>query len=159
MKTEVHNLATDETLSYTLPPREAVIAAYAQSRGDFNTWDYEKRYGKLVEKGRWTVTIVEHLYNLTLEGWAAEELGSVQDFGWYGLLLFGDDPITAEYDDSSEKVAAAILTEDSQGFVYADTFKTKKAAKEQWSKIEDEYEEFAKEAEEAEEEEEEESDW
>ena len=36
-------------------PRSAVIAVYAQDRGDYNTWDYEARYGDLVKTGEWHV--------------------------------------------------------------------------------------------------------
>jgi hypothetical protein len=45
---DVFNLATYDEQTFSCSPREAVIAAYAQSLGDFNTWDYEERYGKLV---------------------------------------------------------------------------------------------------------------
>jgi hypothetical protein len=38
-----------------ITPRQAVIAAYAQSRNDWNTWDYEGRYGTLVTEGKRTV--------------------------------------------------------------------------------------------------------
>lgn len=49
--TTVYNVSTEQTLDYTLSPREAVMAAFAQeTRKDFNTWDYEKRYGNLVRK-------------------------------------------------------------------------------------------------------------
>lgn len=34
-------------------PRMAVICAHAGSRGDGSTWEYESRYGHLVEEGRW----------------------------------------------------------------------------------------------------------
>lgn len=47
----VTNLATTEVKLYTQPPRRAVICAYAQSRGDFNTWDYDK-YESMVEVTR-----------------------------------------------------------------------------------------------------------
>ena len=47
--TTVVNLDTDEEIVYTIEPREAVIAAYAQSQGDWNTWDYEVNYGHLVK--------------------------------------------------------------------------------------------------------------
>ncbi len=45
---EVTNLETLETQGYTCSPEEAVIAAHAQSLKDWNTWDYAKRYGRLV---------------------------------------------------------------------------------------------------------------
>lgn len=45
--TDVMNLATGEVRTYDLDPRAAVIAAYAQGLGDFNTWDYGKRYANI----------------------------------------------------------------------------------------------------------------
>ena len=54
MTTEVFNLgnAGPDTLTYTCSPREAVIAAHAQSQGDYNnTWDYHARYDHLVIEG------------------------------------------------------------------------------------------------------------
>jgi hypothetical protein len=48
--TTAHNLSTYNEMEFSLPPREAVIAAYAHSRKDSNTWDYEKKYGRLVRK-------------------------------------------------------------------------------------------------------------
>ena len=54
--TDVLNLATRQHIPYTCSPREAVIAAHAQARGDWNTWDYEKRYGHLVTEGRRVIT-------------------------------------------------------------------------------------------------------
>ena len=50
--TQVFNLATQEERSYSCSPRESVIAAYAQERNDWNTWDYGKKYGGLVEEGK-----------------------------------------------------------------------------------------------------------
>ena len=47
----VYNLSNpDDKISYTCTPRQAVIAAYAQNNRDYNTWQYEERYGKLVEE-------------------------------------------------------------------------------------------------------------
>lgn len=54
MITTVINLATGEKKDYTCSPRQAVIAAYAQDHNDWNTWDYEKRYGQLVESSQHT---------------------------------------------------------------------------------------------------------
>lgn len=56
MVTHVYNLGSNaEPQMYTLPPREAVLAAYAQSLGDWNTWDYATKYGHLIEYGRVSV--------------------------------------------------------------------------------------------------------
>lgn len=50
----VMNLCTSETQVYTCPPKDAVIAAFAQSRDDWNTWDYNEKYGHLVKEGNVT---------------------------------------------------------------------------------------------------------
>ena len=47
----VMNLRTSETQVYTCSPKKAVIAAFAQSKNDWNTWDYDKKYGDMVEEG------------------------------------------------------------------------------------------------------------
>jgi hypothetical protein len=41
---------------YCASPRNAVIAAYAQSLGDWNTWYYERRYGSMVRQSNLTVS-------------------------------------------------------------------------------------------------------
>lgn len=48
MTVTVYRLSDDKTQIYTCAPQEAVVAAYAQERGDWNTWDYQARYGDLV---------------------------------------------------------------------------------------------------------------
>ena len=47
--TEVVNLATAESIFYSLPPNEAVTAAAEQNAGNFTTWEYEKKLS-LVKK-------------------------------------------------------------------------------------------------------------
>jgi hypothetical protein len=48
----VFNLATQNHLPYfsTATPRQALLNAYALSRHDGNSWDYENRYGSLIEE-------------------------------------------------------------------------------------------------------------
>ncbi len=41
---------TDDVTVYSLATREAVLARYAQSHNDYNTWDYATRYGHLPVK-------------------------------------------------------------------------------------------------------------
>jgi hypothetical protein len=55
MTVTVINLFTKEKKIYTCSSREAVIAAYAQEKGDWNTWQYKERYDKLVLQGRYTL--------------------------------------------------------------------------------------------------------
>ena len=53
--TVVMNLATGKKQIYSCNPRRAVIAAHAQSRNDWNTWQYEERYAHLVQSGQHVV--------------------------------------------------------------------------------------------------------
>jgi hypothetical protein len=51
MTNTVFHLGTDNEYTYTLPAREAVLAAYAQyGCGDWQTWLYESRYGYMVKR-------------------------------------------------------------------------------------------------------------
>ena len=52
MLVRVLNLSTQQEQVYTCSPKEAVIAAYAQSLGDWNTWDYAEKYSNLVMEGK-----------------------------------------------------------------------------------------------------------
>lgn len=45
--------APDDERLYACAPRQAVIAAYADSCRDRNTWDYESRYGALARATRY----------------------------------------------------------------------------------------------------------
>ena len=51
-RTMVMNLSTREKQVYFCEPRKAVLAAYAQSFKDYNTWQYEERYGHLLLEGK-----------------------------------------------------------------------------------------------------------
>jgi len=55
MTTRVLNLNTGKSTFYILDPESAVIAAFAQSNHDFNTWDYDERYLPDVIHGSRTV--------------------------------------------------------------------------------------------------------
>lgn len=49
----VLNLSTGSEHYYSgLTPRQAIIAAHAQSLDDWNTWNYEMSYGHLVRVSR-----------------------------------------------------------------------------------------------------------
>ena len=54
--TTIYNLATRETRDYSCDPVRAVVAAYAQERKDWNTWQYT-RYWHLVDYTRYHYTI------------------------------------------------------------------------------------------------------
>jgi len=46
----VKNLADGSKQIYSCKPEEAVVCVYAQSKGDFNTWNYDSKYSNLVEE-------------------------------------------------------------------------------------------------------------
>ena len=56
MVTEVINLWTEEKREFKLPPQEAVVAAYAQEHGDYDTQGYAEKYNKFVFVATVTVT-------------------------------------------------------------------------------------------------------
>jgi hypothetical protein len=76
--------------------------------------------------------VAEALYDMTLEGGANEEIGSVQELGWYGLLI----------DTGVQGVPHAIVNEDSDGFFTYQEFQTEDAARRRWSRIESMYDEY-----------------
>ncbi len=51
----ITHLASGRQQVYTCDPRAAVIAAFAQERDDWSTWEYRHRYGHLVVEGRHTI--------------------------------------------------------------------------------------------------------
>lgn len=52
--TRVVNLATGEERHYTLAARDAVVAAWEQARGNWNTWNYPTSAAP-VRTGKYTV--------------------------------------------------------------------------------------------------------
>lgn len=55
MLTKVVNLRDDREVTYSLPPKEAVVVAHAQQDlRDFSTWEYWKYNDTLkIEEGDW----------------------------------------------------------------------------------------------------------
>jgi len=92
--------------------------------------------------GKFSDTVDEWLYDQSMIG-ADDELGEADTFGWYGLLLFPERVKVIEA-DTSWYFKSAIVTENSQGFFYAETYDTIDEGKEKWKAIEKEYEDFLK---------------
>ncbi len=55
MLTVVVNLHTGAERPYSLPPAEALVAAYEQVRGNWNTWTYSESSCP-VEEGKYTLS-------------------------------------------------------------------------------------------------------
>jgi hypothetical protein len=111
--------------------------------------------------GKFSDPLGEVLHQLTMDG-PDEELGDVQDFGWYGLLA---NVTREELERVSEEIGAGldfdeaglddgpfhfIVSEDNQGFFDYSSFDTEQEANNRWSEIQDEAEEFYLEGEESE---------
>jgi hypothetical protein len=47
--TTVTNMETGQELTYTLPPKKAVINAWYQGQGNWNTWDYDYEIAPVIE--------------------------------------------------------------------------------------------------------------
>ena len=73
-------------------------------------------------KSRYQDSLAEELS----EGFPDEEIGSVSELGWAGRF-------------NAER---AVLTEDSQGFVWVDVHETEESFESHWQEILDTYEEY-----------------
>ena len=65
---EVLNLLTGETQTYTgISAQAAVISAYAQSKHDWNTWDYQARYAPLIHVEKQTIACGDFAAQIQVE--------------------------------------------------------------------------------------------
>mgnify|MGYP003148685162 CR=1 FL=1 len=76
----------------------------------------------------------EALHEMSLDG-TDEQLGDVEDFGWYGLLV----------NTGLRCAPHAILSIDGFGFVDYQDYDTESAARDVWDNLEAEYTEFLEE--------------
>lgn len=93
--------------------------------------------------GKFPDELAEALYQLSLDG-PDEEIGSVQEMGWYGLLLGVTPEEVGEYgEEAVEQMEGAqdfIISEDSQGFVDYESFESSADARYRWEEIANEIE-------------------
>lgn len=108
-----------------------------------------RRYGP----GKFDLDIDGYVHGLALEGWG-DGLGDVADFGHYHCLNLGrnalreierkaklqKDTLTTAENNLIRGSAGAILSENDQGFVSVEYFKTKKSLDRAWDNVEREYE-------------------
>jgi hypothetical protein len=73
----------------------------------------------------------EYLHGLSLDGCLDNELGDVEDFGWYGLLI-----------DIGENKKSYIISEDNNGFFTYQEYLDREVCIENWQKLENEYDTF-----------------
>lgn len=98
--------------------------------------------------GKFDDPLTEYLYRLTLDG--VDTLGDVQDYGWHYAKLAnvefaevvqaadsGEDEISARKAwPRGKKMLHAIISEDSNGFVYRTMFNSERELDKRWERIE-----------------------
>ena len=82
-------------------------------------------------------TVDAFIYEQSMDS-TDEQLGDVQGFGWYGLLVF-PEPVTVDQDGDEWTFSAAIIMEGNQGFIYVDYFHKESLARKAWAKLEEAY--------------------
>lgn len=110
--------------------------------------------------GKFNTMVDALVHAMTLDG-TCDELGDVQDFGWYGKVTGltveelektakeqGEEPLTAEEKTDLAKTVGAIVFENNSGFVEVTYYDDAAKLDEAWAKLESEYEEFMGESEE-----------
>lgn len=101
--------------------------------------DNLRRYGP----GKFTLMIDAYVYDLSLDG-PSDECGQADTTGWYGLMegaLYDlNAPVhTADLTEDERtflaSVTGAIVSENSQGFVYVEYYETAEALRTAWEAI------------------------
>ena len=90
--------------------------------------------------GKFNTVLDSLVYDLSLDGGADEETGSVTENGWYGLMRgpvsVPSSNLTTSEAMYLERQAGAILSENDQGFVSVEYFETVGELDEAWAQIE-----------------------
>ena len=90
-------------------------------------------------------TLDEYVYELVLDGWAAESMGDVAELGRFDLVLFEkDDPLVVPNPDAGrdDVYTAAIVRIDEQDFVTVSYFEHEAEANLAWEDVEAAYADF-----------------
>ena len=85
--------------------------------------------------GKFSDNIDEWVYEAVIEGGGTEELGDVETFGHYDLLVL-DEPVTVQDVGLTWTFIAAILHEDNQGFIDGEYYETEAEARAAWAELE-----------------------
>src|SRR6266571_7157828 len=100
--------------------------------------------------GKFNTILDSYVYEVSLDGGCDDEIGSVDEGGWFGMMrngrtIFKDhDPLLETLNEAERELlttsAGVILSEDSNGFVYVDYFKTEDELNAAWDRIVSEHE-------------------
>jgi len=102
--------------------------------------------------GKFNTILDSYVYQVSLDGGCDDEIGSVDEGGWFGLMrnghtIFKDhDPLLETLNEAErEKLtssAGVILSEDSNGFLSVDYFNTDAELDEAWDRIVSDHEDI-----------------
>lgn len=107
--------------------------------------------------GKFDSIVDSYVYQISMDG-LGEEVGDVQDFGWYGRLdgpilndvrkaaLAAGDRLTSVETSELKPVVGAILHESDQGFVTVAYFNKRKQLMQAWDGVQEDAESFYAEA-------------
>jgi hypothetical protein len=87
-------------------------------------------------EGCYNADLTEALYDTVMDGFVDEEIGSVQEQGWYGLIR---DVQQYHIKIDGKEIVGAIVAEDSNGFFEATTYYDKNSLMKDWENILEEY--------------------
>ena len=98
--------------------------------------------------GKFSTILDSYVYQVSLDGGCDDEIGSVDEGGWFGLMrnghtIFKDhDPLLETLNEAEQEKltssAGVILSEDSNGFVFVTYFDSEEQLDKEWSAIVDE---------------------
>lgn len=143
--------------------RQLIHEGYPDGHGQAAAIAYRESHARR-NPGKFSSSLDEYVYQLSLDGPSAE-LGDVEGFGYYARLdgIDFSDIVRAAHDVGEDEhsarkawekefhgtrlrfkdyIPAAILNEDSQGFVSVSYFMDDRDADKKWSELEEELEEF-----------------
>jgi hypothetical protein len=117
---------------------------------------YRKNGLRSYGPGKFTNVVDSYVYDLSLDGWADEEMGDVETFNFYSRFELGaqalkavqelaksaDDKLTMSEAKLLRKSAGCIIEVHNNGFVYIEYFPSRAALDKQWTKIEKAWDKF-----------------
>jgi len=95
--------------------------------------------------GKYSNNVEEAIHEITMDN--GDGIGDVETFGYFSLVVFDDEERAALLKVDYGASAAALVEEDSQGFVHFHFFETEAAAREVFDTLADEWADAESEAE------------
>jgi len=102
--------------------------------------------------GKFNTILDEYVYQVSLDGGCDDEISDAEASAWFGLMrngrtIFKDhDPLLETLNEAEQEKltssAGVILSEDSNGFVYVDYYKTEDELNAAWDRIVSDHEDI-----------------